>query len=114
MNIKKLPVILSVSGMAVKGLVMFVWRLFHIPELLPFWSTYDPGAFWFSEQVSALLFDRRGIAPSPGEAMLFAPLLIIGFGIECFAAGVLIRMVVRRIQGQRRNGIVSGSPVTGG
>lgn len=62
-----------VIGMAAKSLVLLVWRIFHVPELLPFWTTYDPGAFWFAESVSALLFDQRGIAPSTAEAMKFCP-----------------------------------------
>jgi len=66
---------------------MLVWRFSHIPELSRIWSTCDPGALWFAEQVSALLFDPRGIAPTPAEATLFPALLVIGFGIECFAAG---------------------------
>ena len=113
MKVKRLPVILSISGMALKTLLMLVWRIFHVPELLSFWSTYDLGALWFARQVSALLFDPRGIAPSSGEAMLFAPPLVVGFGIECFATGVLIRMVVRWIQGRRPNGIITGSAATG-
>ncbi len=113
MNIARLPAILSIGGMGIKVLLILLWRIFQMPELLPFWSVYDPGALWFAERVSALLFEQRGIAPSSGEAMLFGPLLVVGLGLECFAAGVLIRMVVRWIQ-ERKSGIIFDSAVTGG
>jgi hypothetical protein len=93
---KRLPAVFLVGGMALKGLLVIAWRLSKAPALLALLTTYDPAGFWFAERTTALLFDHRRIAPTPVEAATFEVLLIVGFGIECLIAGLVISWILRR------------------
>lgn len=92
---------LLVGGLLVKALLVILWRVTRGPELMALLTTYDPGAFTFAEKGAALFFDQRRIAPTPGESALFEVLLVIGFGIECFLVGLLVRWFLQRDQSQR-------------
>jgi len=40
-----------VAGLVLKGYLVLLFRLRQIPELIPIVIDYDPGGFWFAEQV---------------------------------------------------------------
>ena len=60
-----------------------------------------------------LFFDRRRIAPAPGEVPIFEVLLIIGFDLESYLLGFLVRWFLRRNQGTGVDENGSGPEVTG-
>lgn len=97
----RLPIAFMFGGVLLKTSLIFAWRLFQPPELFNFLTTYDPGAFAFAERGASLFFDQRRIAPGAGEAVIFEFLLVIGFGIECFLLGLLVRWCLLRFQGPR-------------
>lgn len=84
----------------VQGALVLVWKFFHIPGLLSLLTTYDPGAFWFAERTTALLFDQRRFAPAPGEPLVFELALVVGFGIECLLIGMAVTWLLRRRAGR--------------
>lgn len=106
----RLPIAFLIAGVALKGLLVLTWRLFRSPELLDVLTIYDPGAFWFAEKASTLLFGERRIAPTFAESGTFESLLVIGFGIECFVVGLIICWFLRNIKGADE--IHSDSPAT--
>lgn len=89
---KRIPILLLVAGLCVKGLLVLALRFSHAPELLNLLTTYDPCAFAFAENTVSLLFDPRRIAPTPSEAVAFDLLLILGFGLECMLVGFLVQI----------------------
>ena len=101
MNIKRLPVVFLLVGLALKTTVLLLWRLSQAPSLLKLAIYYDPGAFHFAEKAAGLFFDQRRLAPTPGESALFDVFLVIGFGIECFVLGLIVQWVLRRFGGSR-------------
>ena len=98
---KRLPMLLFAAGLAIKGLLVLAWRFSHEPFLSNLLIQYDPGAFAFAERAVELLFDRRGIAPTPSEAIAFEMFLILGFGLECALVGFFYESLFR----QKRGGI---------
>ena len=105
MNIRRLPVMFLVGGVLIKALLVILWRVSNEPELMALLTTYDPGAFKFAESGAAMFFDQRRITPTSGESVLFEMLLVIGFGIECFLVGLLVRWFLKRERGQPRRGL---------
>lgn len=93
--LKRLPVLFLVAGLAFKGLLVLAWRISEAPELSNLLTIWDPGAFAFAEKGVALIFDPRRIAPTPGEALTFELLLILGFGLESMVVGLLWESLVR-------------------
>lgn len=91
----RLPVLFLIGGLALKSLTVLLWRTFRTPGVLDLLTTYDPGAFWFAERVSALVFDQRRIAPSAAETIIFELMLILAFGVECLLVGFLVAWLVR-------------------
>ncbi len=101
MNIKRLPIVFLVVGIALKATLVLLWRLSQIPGILKLLVYYDPGAFHFAEKTAGLFFDQRRLAPTPAESILFEIFLVIGFGIECLVIGSLAEWVLRRFRGPR-------------
>jgi hypothetical protein len=101
MNIKRLPIVFLVVGIALKAMLVLLWRLSQIPAILKLLVYYDPGAFHFAEKMAGLFFDQRRLAPTPAESILFEIFLITGFGIECLAIGFLAQWVLRHYRGAR-------------
>ena len=105
----RLPLAFLFGGLLLKTIMVLAWRSFQPPKLANFLLIYDPGAFAFAERGTALFFDQRRIAPSPGEAVVFEALLVIGFGIECFLLGLLIQWFRQRYQGPSAGNVLPGS-----
>ena len=110
MKTARLPLIFLVAGLVLKGYLVLLFRLRQIPELIPIVIDYDPGGFWFAEQVTPLFFDPRRFAPTLQEAFFFDVLLVVGFGIECFLIGLLIRWVYRQRTSSHHLGGSGGAP----
>lgn len=113
MKLARLPLIFLIGGILVKGVLMLSWHYFGTPDLLNVLVAYDPGAFWLAEQVVPLVFDQRRILPTPMEDFVFQLVMVLGFGLECLAAGVSLRLLVRSIQ-KWRTGNGSSPAVSGG
>lgn len=96
MTSKWLPAVFLVGGLVMKGLLLAVWKRFNSLALLNLLTTYDPGAFWFAEKTTALLFDQRRIYPTYQEAIAFELLLVVGFGLECLLVGMVVTWFLRR------------------
>lgn len=92
----RLPVLFMLVGLAVKGLLVILWRFSQSPELLALLTDYDPVAFQFAEKSVALFFDPRRIAPGDGEALLFEIMLVVAFGLECMIIGFVTQALIRR------------------
>lgn len=93
--LRRLPVLFFVAGLAVKGLLVLAWKFSKAPELSNLLTTYDPGAFALAEKGVGLLFDTRRLAPTPGEALAFDLLLVLGFGLECMVVGFFWELFMR-------------------
>jgi len=98
MNIKHLPAIFLVVGLASKTALILVWKFFRVPFLLNLVINWDPGAFHFAERISGWFFDQRRLAPSPAESMVFELFLVVGFGIECLLLGLLLQWLFLRFR----------------
>lgn len=100
-NVRKLPIWFLATGIALKGILLLLWRLWELPELTKPLIYYDPGALFFAERMVRLFFDPRRLFPGHGEAALFELFLVLGFGIECLIAGFVLRWVLLLSAGQR-------------
>ena len=98
MNIKRLPIVLLVVGLAFKGILVVLWRLWQIPRLPDLLIYYDPGARYFAEVMTRLFFDYRGITMAAGAPAFYEVFLVVGFGIECLLVGFLLRWLLHRFQ----------------
>jgi hypothetical protein len=101
MNIKRLPIAFLVVGLALKALLVLLWRLWQIPSLPNLLIYYDPGARYLAERMTRLLFDHGGITLAPGAPTFYEVTLIIGFGIECLLLGFAVQWVLRRFGAPR-------------
>jgi hypothetical protein len=93
MSVKRIPVTFGIGGLALKLLLILVYPRLQWPEIVTVALTWDPVAVAFANWAGSHLFDLRGIAPAPGYEETFETVLVIGFGIECFCLGVLVRWI---------------------
>jgi hypothetical protein len=100
MSTKQLPVALLIAGATFKAVLVLSWRFWNTTHFAKLLTVYDPGAVYFAEKVTALFFDQRRIAPPPAESALFEVFLVIGFGVQCFLVGLLLRWLILRIGGR--------------
>ncbi len=100
MNIKRLPMVFLIVGLAFKALLVLLWSLWQLPVLSNLLVYYDPGAHYFAERTTRLFFDYGGITLAPGAPTFYEVFLIIGFGIECLLVGFLFQWLFRRFQGR--------------
>jgi len=92
----RLPTLFLICGLALKALLVVIWRFSQSPEVLTLLTTYDPIAFRFAEKGAALFFDPRRIVPGAGEALLFEVLLVVIFGLESMVVGLVAQALFRR------------------
>lgn len=96
-------------GLALKSGLILAWRFFQLPWLLGPLTTYDPGAAFLAATGTHYVFGSRGIAPSPAEAVLFEVLLVTGFSLECFVAGLLVQwLMMHKHASAQANGTPAG------
>ena len=100
MSIKRLPITFLFGGVAFKALLVFLWKLWHLPLLANVLIYYDPGARYFAEEITRLFFDYGGLTLAPGAPRFYEVVLVIGFGIECLLVGLLAQWVLRRFTGR--------------
>jgi len=101
MNVKRLPWLFLVVGIALKATLILFWRVSHIPAILKLLVHYDPGARQFAEEMTQLFFYHRGFTFAPGASISFEVFLAIGFGIECLVLGFVVQWVLRRFGAPR-------------
>jgi hypothetical protein len=99
MNFKRLPILFLVVGIALKAMLVLIWRLSHIPAVLKLLIKYDPAAHRFAEEMTRLFFYHGGFTFAPGAPMSFEVFLVIGFGIECLLLGFVVQWVLGRFKG---------------
>lgn len=56
----------------------------------------------FANRGASLFFSPKRIAPGNGEVQIFEVLLVLGFALECFAVGYLIRGLLKIRRAFRR------------
>jgi hypothetical protein len=100
MNIRRIPIVFLVAGLALKTSLVLLWRYRKFPGLLNLLIYYDPGARYFAERLTRLFFDYGGITFAPGSNTFFDIFLVVGFGIECLLAGFLFRWLSGRFVNQ--------------
>jgi hypothetical protein len=99
MCLRRLPVLLMLGGIGLKGAEVLMWRLSLIPELLKVAIKYDPVPFWLAQTLSPLVFDQRRIFPTAAEATMFDAVLIIACGLEFLLFGFAIQGLRRMLHG---------------
>jgi len=85
--------LLLVSGVLLKAALVVGWRVARSETALKIATVYDPVSFWLAEQGVRLGFDQRRIAASTLESLTFEVLLILGFALQCFLLGMILRAI---------------------
>jgi hypothetical protein len=89
------------SGLAIKAIVLSVWKLFHLPAAAKALGPADPLAFAVAERLTASFFSQRRIVPTLAEGIAFELFLVLAFGLECLLVGYIIRALVNLARGRR-------------
>ena len=76
------------GGLALKGVGVLLYRLFHPPFLGRILVTYDPIADHIGRAALSTFFPR-GIAPA-GAPSVYEIVIVLVFAVECFILGVMI------------------------
>jgi hypothetical protein len=109
---KRLPLLFFVAAVAIKATLIAAWGHLAVLGSMRSLLAYDPLGWWVAGNLTPLFFDPRRFAPPPAETLFFESTLVLVFAVQCFAAGVLIRLLVRSIQ-RRRADNISNSAVSG-
>lgn len=99
---RRLPMTMFFLGIALKGLILVVWRNSHEGLLLALLTDWDPAAFWFAESTTTLAFDPMRIYPGPIEEGFFEVMLVLGTGAEAYLVGLLARAALDFFARRRR------------
>jgi hypothetical protein len=94
MNRHRLPFVFLVAGVLIKAVLVAITKLGDFPAAVSIATRYDPGALMFANWGSSFFFDPKRIAPGNGEVQIFETLLAVGFGVECFVLGYVIRWFI--------------------
>jgi hypothetical protein len=95
--IRRLPMLLLVSGALLKVALIAGLRMVRSPTILDMVTVYDLVSFWLAEQGVGLAFDQRRIFPTAHEAIVFEVLLVLGFALQCFLLGMILRAIAVRL-----------------
>ena len=90
---QRLPLLLLLCGALLKASLVVGWRITRNETTFKILTIYDPVSFWLAELGVGLAFDQRRIGPSPLEALTFEVLLILGFALQCFVLGMILRAI---------------------
>jgi hypothetical protein len=93
-RISRLPIYFFVIGAAFKTELVVLWRPNQPAHKYKLAITYVSIGILVSETVMALFFDKRRFAPTPSETVFYEIVLIVWFGIECLAFGLILKMVL--------------------
>jgi hypothetical protein len=92
--IRRLPLLLLVSGALLKAALIAGFRITGGgPTAYRLVLVYDPVSVWLAEQGVRLAFDQRRVFPTPPEAIAFDVLLVLGFAMQCFLLGIILRAI---------------------
>jgi hypothetical protein len=103
MGYKYLPIYLFILAAGYKTLLIVLYRIYQSTIVIKLAITYDPIGYWMSSIITSFFYDQRRFAPAPGEDAFREIAIVIAFAIECAVLGLIVQMIIRKIQKSRKS-----------
>ncbi len=101
---RRLPWILLAAGMVLKAALLALYHVTSTGRYLVLAVGWDPLAVRLTDATVGLFFRAGYAAPGNLEYGLWLVLLVLFFGLECFAVGSLVARVARLARPRRAQG----------
>lgn len=98
---RRLPWLFLVAGMVLKAALLALYHVTTHTRYLVLAVGWDPLAVRLTDATVGLFFRTGYSAPGNLEYGLWMALLVLFFGLECFAVGWLVARVMRLVRPRR-------------